>query len=71
MEISKDIENGPKSNNSVLVGICVIVCVQKSSHHFLQTFRPLRMFKDCVPRQFTLSETIVFNLSAMVDQCKR
>jgi len=27
------------------VGICVIVCVQKSSHHFLQTFGPLRMFK--------------------------
>jgi len=27
------------------VGIWVIVDVQKSSHHFLQTFRPLRMFK--------------------------
>jgi len=23
----------------------VIVCVQKPSHHFLQTFRPLRIFK--------------------------
>ena len=27
------------------MGICVIVCVQKASHHLLQTFRPLRMFK--------------------------
>jgi len=26
-------------------GICVIVCVQKPPHHFLQTFCPLRMFK--------------------------
>ena len=26
-------------------GIFVIVCVQKQSHHFLQIFRPLRMFK--------------------------
>jgi len=28
-----------------LVGIWVIVCVQKPFHHFLQIFRPLRMFK--------------------------
>jgi len=27
------------------VGIWVIVCVQKPSHHILQTFRPLRRFK--------------------------
>jgi len=27
------------------MGIWVIVCVQKPSHRFLQTFRPLRMFK--------------------------
>jgi len=27
------------------VGIWFIVCVQKPSHHILQTFRPLRMFK--------------------------
>ena len=26
-------------------GIFVIVCVQKPSHHFLQIFRPLRMYK--------------------------
>jgi len=44
MEISRNIVNGPKSNNQVLVGIWVIVCIQKPSHHFLQTFRPLRMF---------------------------
>ena len=28
-----------------MVGIWVIVCIQKPSHHFLQVFRPLRMFK--------------------------
>ena len=28
-----------------MVGICFIVCVQKPYHHFLQTLRPLRMFK--------------------------
>jgi len=33
------------SSNIVLMGIWVIVCVQKPSHHFLQTFRPLLMFK--------------------------
>jgi len=28
-----------------MVGIRVIVCVQKPSHHILQTFLPIRMFK--------------------------
>jgi len=51
------------------VEIWVIVSIQKPSHHIWQTFRPLRMFKVVfvfrrVPRQFTLSETIVFILSA-------
>jgi len=45
MQISKNIVNGSKSNNYVLVGIRVIVCVQKPPHHFLQTLHPLRMFK--------------------------
>jgi len=27
------------------VGIWVIICAQKPSHHFLQIFRPLRMIK--------------------------
>jgi len=45
MQISRNIVNGQKSNNYVLMRIRVIVCVQKPSHHFLQTFRPLRMFK--------------------------
>jgi len=45
MQISRSIVNGPKSNNEVLVGIRVIVCVQKPSHQFLQPFRPLRMLK--------------------------
>jgi len=71
MQIPRNIVNGPKSNNSVLMRIRVIVCVQKPSHHFLQTFRPLRMFKDCVPRSFTLFEITAFILSAMADQLKR
>jgi len=41
MQISNNIVNGPKHSNNVSVGICVIVCVQEPSHHFLQTFRPL------------------------------
>jgi len=60
MQISRNIVNGPKSNNSVLVGIWVIVCIQEPSHHFLQTFRPLRMFKivfrdrSLYPKQLSL-----------------
>jgi len=45
MQTSSNIANGPKSNNEILLGIWVIVGIQKPSHHFLQTFRPLRMFK--------------------------
>jgi len=43
------------------MGIWVIVCVQKPSHHFMQTFRPLRMFKivfrdsSLYPKQLSLS----------------
>jgi len=29
----------------VVIRVWVIVCNQKPPHHFLQTFRPLRMFK--------------------------
>ena len=42
------------------MGIWVIVCTQKASHYFLQTFCPLRMFKivfrDCslYPKQLSL-----------------
>ena len=45
MQISRKIVNGPKSNYYVSVGIRVIVCVQKPSHHFMQTFHSLCMFK--------------------------
>ena len=45
MQFSRNIVNWLKSNNYVLMVIWVIVCVQKPSHHSLQTFRPLRMFK--------------------------
>ena len=43
MQISRNIVNGPKSYNYVLVGTRAIVCVQKPSHHFLQTLH--LMFK--------------------------
>jgi len=46
--------NGPKSNNYVLVGIWLIVCVQKTSHHFLQIFRLLCLFKVFCERRFAL-----------------
>jgi len=45
MLISGNIVYWPKSNNYVLIGTWVMVCLQKPSHHFLQTFRPLHMFK--------------------------
>jgi len=48
MKISRNIAIWPKSNNYVLVGIWVIDCIEKPSHHFLQTFRELRMFKIVV-----------------------
>jgi len=70
MQISRNIVNGPTSNNQVLVWIWVIVYVQKPSRRFLQTFGPLRMFK-IVFRDSSLSKTIVFILSAEADQRKR
>jgi len=60
MQISSNIVDGPKSGNEILLGIWVIVCIQKPSHHFLQTFRPLRMFKilfrdsSLYPKQLSL-----------------
>jgi len=45
MQISSHIVNVPKYNNEVFVGIWVNVFIQKPCHHFLQTFRPLRLFK--------------------------
>jgi len=33
-----------QSNNWVLEGIWVIVCIQEPSHHFLQTFSQLGIF---------------------------
>jgi len=64
MQISRNILNGLKSNNYVLVGIRAIVCVQKPPHHFLQTLHTLRMFK-------IVFKAIVFILSAVADQRKR
>jgi len=48
MQIWRNMVNGTKSNKYVLVGIWVIVCIQKPSHHVLQTFRPLRMFNPAL-----------------------
>jgi len=64
---------GQKSNKKVLVGMWVIVCVQKPSHHFLQTFRPLRMFEIVLRDNSlsSLSETILLILSAKAYQRKR
>jgi len=60
MQISRNIVNGPKSNNYALVEIRAIVCVLKPSHHFLQTFHFLRMFNivlhnsSLYPKQLSL-----------------
>ena len=56
MHISRNIVNGP----NVFVGIWVFVWVQKPSHRFLQTFRPLRRFtivfsdNSLYPKQLSL-----------------
>jgi len=60
MQISRNIVNGPKSNNYVLVGYQAIVCIQKPPYHFLQTLHPLRIFKivfrdgSLYPKQLSL-----------------
>jgi len=60
MQFSRNTVNGLRSNNKVLVGTWVIVCIQEPSSHFLQTFRPLRMFKivfrdsSLYPKQLSL-----------------
>ena len=41
------------------MGIWVIVCIQKPSHHFLQTFCPLRMFKIALCDSWLYPNTIV------------
>jgi len=57
----------------VLVGIWVIVCIQKPSHHFLQTFRSLRMFKivfcgsSLHPKQLSLF-CLLWLISASADR---
>jgi len=73
MQISKNIANGPKSNNYVLLGIRAIVCVQKPPHHFLQTLHPLRMFKivfrdsSLYPKQLSLF-CLLWLISASADR---
>jgi len=57
----------------VLVGICVIVCIQKPSHHVLQTFCPQRMFKivfrdsSFYPKQLSLF-CLLWLISACADR---
>ena len=70
MQISRNIVNGPKSYNLVLMGIQGIVWFQKPPHHFLQTFHSLRMFKivfrdsSLYPKQLSL-----FCLLRLISAC--
>jgi len=52
--------NRSRSNNQVLVGIWITICIQKPSHHFLQTFRPLRMFEIVFRDSSLYSKQLVF-----------
>ena len=77
MQISRNIVNGPESNDLVSVGIWVIVWVQKQSHHFLQTIRPLgyaclgyAILRLCLAIVHFIRK-IAFILSAKADQRKR
>jgi len=71
MQISRNIANGPKRNN---VGFCRYLgyCVRKPSHHFLQTFRLIRMFKivfrdsSLYPKQLSLF-CLLWLISASAD----
>jgi len=69
MQISKNIVNGSKSNDCVLVGIRAIVCVQKPPHHFCRPSIHYTCLRWC-SAVVHLSETIVFILSAKADQWK-
>ena len=69
MQISRNIVNGPNSNNYVLVGIRAIVCVKKPSHHFLPTLH--RMFKIVFRDSTLYPKQFVFILCAKADQRKR
>jgi len=61
---------GQKVIIGFLVGIRVIVCVKEPSQHFLQTFRPPRMFKivfgycSLYPKQLSL-----FCLLRLISAC--
>jgi len=58
------------------MGIWVIVCVQKPSHRFLLTFRPLRMFQivlrdsSLYPKQLSLL-CLLRLISARADRTAR
>jgi len=47
MQISNNIVNGPKSNNEILLGIWVIVCIQKPSHTFCRPFVHFACLRYC------------------------
>ena len=73
IQILRSIVNGPKSNNYVLVRIWIIVWIQKPTHHFLQIFLPLRMFKivfrdtSLYPKQLS-SICLLWLISASADR---
>ena len=70
MQISRNIVNGLKSNNLVLAGIWLIVCVQKPSHHFCRPFVHYACFKivfhnsSLYPKQLCL-----FYLLCLINAC--
>jgi len=57
MQISKNVVNESKTNRQVLMGTWVIVCIQKASHHFLQTF----VHYACLRLRSTISHFIQNN----------
>jgi len=71
MQISRNIVNEPKSNN---IGFGRNLGYRLHPETISPLFADLSFIthvQDCVPRQFTLSETIIFILFTVADQRKR
>ena len=52
------------------MGIWIIFCVLKQSHHFLQTFHPLRIFKIVLRDSSLYANQLSLFFSAIADQRK-
>jgi len=70
MQISRNIVNAPKSNNKGLVGIWVIVCTQKPSHHFLSDLSSTKRMFKFVFRDSSFIRNNCYFLFAMAEQRK-